>query len=143
MLDRILASLTAVRTDLIVGAIVMVVSFAASLILVTVVVARLPEDYFVSARLTPPPSQSALRRWSAAIARNLAGALLIVAGAIMSVPGVPGQGILTIIIGLLLVDFPGKKNLVRRIVRRPRILRSLNSIRARFGKAPLRVDARE
>ena len=52
----------------------------------------------------------------------------------------PGQGLLTILIGLMLLDFPGKRRLERRIVARPAILAMLNRMRARRGRDPLRVD---
>ena len=140
MIERILATLSVVRTDLFVGALIMIVSFVASVVFVVVAVTRLPEDTFLTLRRPPQVGRSALVRWTLTILRNVAGAMLIAVGVVMSIPGVPGQGILTILIGLLLVDLPGKRKLARALVGRPRILRSLNSIRSRFGRPPFRVD---
>jgi hypothetical protein len=74
------------------------------------------------------------------VGRNLGGAILILLGIAMSLPGVPGQGILTIIIGITMLDIPGKKRLERRLIGRPRILRIINGMRARFKRAPLELD---
>ncbi|HVV53258.1 MAG TPA: hypothetical protein VHO06_26605 [Polyangia bacterium] len=72
--------------------------------------------------------------------RNLAGAALVVVGAIMALPGVPGQGLLTMLIGLTLLNFPGKRRLERRLLRAPAVLRAINRLRARFARPPLEID---
>jgi hypothetical protein len=59
---------------------------------------------------------------------------------LLSLPGVPGQGILTILIGVMLLDFPGKRRLERWLVRRPAVFKGINRIRARFDKPPLVLD---
>ncbi len=46
----------------------------------------------------------------------------------------PGQGLLTLLIGLLLLNFPGKYRLERWLVRRPGVLRTLNWVRRRRGQ---------
>ena len=76
----------------------------------------------------------------ARVGANLAGVVLLLLGFVMALPGVPGQGILTMIIGLTLLDFPGKLGLERRLVSRPFILRQLNALRARFKRPPLVLD---
>ena len=55
----------------------------------------------------------------------------------------PGQGLLTILVGLLMLDIPGKRRLELAIVRRGPVLGSINKLRARFRRPPLRVDAHE
>jgi UPF0716 family protein affecting phage T7 exclusion len=72
------------------------------------------------------------------VVRNVFGSLLLVVGVLMLV--LPGQGLLTILIGLTLLDFPGKRRFVRRLLMRPQVLRVINAIRRRFGVAPLQVD---
>jgi hypothetical protein len=59
----------------------------------------------------------------------------------MSVPGVPGQGLLTILIGVMLLDFPGKRRLERWLLRRRGVLAAINKVRARYGRPPLVLDA--
>ena len=65
---------------------------------------------------------------------------LILLGIAMSLPGIPGQGFLTIIIGITLLDIPGKKRLERRLIARPRMLRLINGMRARFKRPPMELD---
>jgi hypothetical protein len=72
--------------------------------------------------------------------KNLAGVVLFVVGLIMALPGIPGQGILTMIVAVTLIDFPGKRGLERRLIGRPWVLRQLNRLRARFGRAPLQMS---
>jgi hypothetical protein len=74
------------------------------------------------------------------VARNLAGAVLVILGAIMAVPGVPGQGLLTMLIGLTMLSFPGKRRVERRLLRVPAVLRGINRLRARFARPPLELD---
>jgi len=108
---------------------------AASLAIVLRITLALPEDYF---ELEQPP----LTSWTASrVARNGTGMVLIVVGAALSIPGVPGQGVLTILVGLFLVDFPRRQQLERALARRAGVLPALNRLRARFGRAPLRPPA--
>jgi hypothetical protein len=81
-------------------------------------------------------------RLTARSGKNILGALLVVVGVILSLPGVPGQGVLTILVGVMLLDLPGKRRLERRIVGRPRILRAINRLRKRFGGPPLVLGSR-
>ena len=66
---------------------------------------------------------------------NIIGCGLILAGLVMLF--LPGQGILTLVMGLLLVDYPGKFRLERRLVKTPAILNSLNWLRRKAKKPPL------
>jgi hypothetical protein len=61
----------------------------------------------------------------------------VLAGIVMLL--IPGQGLLTILIGIALMDFPKKQAFLRRVVARQWVLRSINRIRGRFGRAPLRA----
>jgi hypothetical protein len=101
------------------------------------VVARLPEDHFVRSRTE---RRAARRAWAptrvlAVVLRNVLGAALLVAGVVMLF--VPGQGLLTILVALLVMDFPGKFRLEQALVRRAPVLRVLNRLRARAGRPPL------
>jgi hypothetical protein len=109
-----------------------------SLVVVGAVLTRLPADYFRPGARRPlvetaHPALHALLL----VARNVAGVALIAVGVVLSVPGVPGQGLLTIFIGILLVDFPGKRRLERRILGVPVLLRAVNRLRHRRGHPPL------
>src|SRR5262245_58516492 len=105
---------------------------AASFAIVLRILLTLPPDYFESEG-TPATSWTAAR-----LARNAAGLVLIAVGLVLSLPGVPGQGLLTVLTGILLVDFPRRRSLERALVRRFGVLPALNRLRARFNRPPLR-----
>jgi hypothetical protein len=50
----------------------------------------------------------------------------------------PGQGFLTIVTGLLLINYPGKYKLEQKLVEIPSVFRTLNWIRVKANKPPLR-----
>jgi hypothetical protein len=95
------------------------------------VVLTLPPDHF-EAEVPPPSSWTAGR-----MLRNFGGLVLVAIGAVLSIPGIPGQGVLTILVGLFLVDFPQRRRLERALVKRPGVLLTLNRLRVRFGRPPL------
>jgi hypothetical protein len=103
---------------------------------VALVVVNLPPTHFVrdaSPRATPRDAGG----WLRLVARNLVGLALILLGAALSLPGVPGQGVLTMLIGAMLLDVPGRRRLERWLVGRPGVLAALNRLRARWGKPAL------
>ena len=54
--------------------------------------------------------------------------------------GVPGQGILTILLGLIMLDIPGKQALEAWIIQQPKVLAAVNRLRAKYNRSPLVVD---
>jgi len=100
------------------------------------VVWRLPRDYFSRRRrqvLRDPPIAMVYTAALAAL-KNIVGAGLVALGLLMLVT--PGQGLLTVLVGLLLMNFPGKYRLERWLVMRPGVLRALNWLRRRKGLPP-------
>ena len=69
------------------------------------------------------------------IVKNAVGAVFLLAGFAMLF--LPGQGILTMLIGISLLDFPGKRKLEAKIIGQHTVLQALNAMRAKFGKPPL------
>ena len=106
---------------------------------VAVAIICLPTRYFVDERPFWQGQPRAVRLVGI-VGKNLLGMSLVALGIALSIPGIPGQGLLTILIGLVLVDFPGKRRLVRILARRPWIQRSLNQFRTRLGRTPLEFD---
>jgi hypothetical protein len=47
--------------------------------------------------------------------------------------------VLTILAGVMLIEFPGRHRLVRAIIGRPAVLAAVNRLRARFNRPPLTV----
>ena len=70
---------------------------------------------------------------------NLAGLALVIVGVVLSMPGVPGQGVLTILLGIMLLDFPGKRSVERALVRRAMVHKGINALRARWKRPPIAV----
>ena len=126
------------RVFLLVG--VFVMTFAVSLAAVVAVVVQLPATYFCDDHVSPFAKQHPVIRWMGLIVKNLVGLVLVVLGLLLSLPGIPGQGLLTVLIGVMLVDFPGKRRLERRLVSRPSLLAAINGLRARFGKPALVLE---
>lgn len=116
-----------------------VVTLVGSMVVASVVILRIPRDYFAHERR---PKRESLGLPAALglpvrIAKNVIGAVLVVAGAAMLV--VPGQGLLTMIVGVFLLDIPGKYRLERWIVSRARVLKALNWFRRKRGREPFEV----
>lgn len=139
MLRDIFGSIT--WQSVLVGILLSVVTFTISLAIVSFIVVRIPPDYF---HKDHPRDLFADRhpvvRFLGVLAKNVLGVVLVVLGILMSIPGVPGQGILTILLGIMLLDFPGKRSLEYKIVARPQVLRTINKLRDRFGKPSLVLD---
>lgn len=111
--------------------------FVATLVAIPIVIVRMPPDYFTAIRRRPSAWQ-----WQhpvvaplLLVAKNAAGVLLVATGAVMLVT--PGQGLLTILIGLTLTNYPGKYRLERWLITRRPVWRSVNWLRHRAGVPPL------
>lgn len=74
------------------------------------------------------------------VLKNVLGAVLILLGVILSIPGFPGQGLLTMLAGVFLLDFPGKHRLLYKILSRPLFLQPINHLRRKFSRPPLVID---
>jgi hypothetical protein len=102
----------------------------------------LPADHFSRA---PTPDSGWRRhpvlRWLVLIVKNALGIVLLPLGIVMALPLIPGPGLVFILVGLSLLDFPGKKSLERRLLSTPTVHRFLNQVRQRFGRPPLIIDA--
>jgi hypothetical protein len=120
------------------GLVFFVVTFAGSSAIVSFVLVRLPADFF-----HPETSRDILVdrhhvvRWSGIVVKNIGGFILVLVGVFMAIPGIPGPGFLTILFGIALLDFPGKRWLEYKIVSRPRVFRAINSLRQKFDRPPL------
>ncbi|HSH71249.1 MAG TPA: PGPGW domain-containing protein [Deferrisomatales bacterium] len=111
--------------------------FLLSLSAVPWLVVRIPPDYFT--RESRPPLRwvrmhPALKVFLR-LAKNVLGAVLVAMGVAMLV--LPGQGILTILLGVMLLEFPGKYRLERWLAGRAAVFRALNWVRRRVGVAPI------
>jgi len=115
------------------------VLFITTVIAVPYIITRLPPNFLQEAKHKDDILKiHFLLRLFLNVLKNIAGIVLIAAGILMLV--LPGQGIITILIGLFLFDFPGKHKLIFLILRNPLVLKAINWIREKKGKEPLRID---
>lgn len=112
-----------------------VLTFFLSLILIPWVVGKLRQDCFLTLQQKDKhTSHHSIGAIILAILRNIFGMILLFAGIIMLF--LPGQGLLTILLGTLLISFPGKKRLMNNLVHQPKIQHSMDWLRKKRGKPP-------
>jgi len=127
--------------EVILAAVVFVVTFAASLGVISFILVKLPPTYFQESHSRAFwVDRHPYVRWAGLIGKNALGIVLVLLGILMSLPGVPGQGVLTILLGIMLLDLPGKRRLESRILRQPKVLEKINRWRHKFSKPPLVLD---
>ncbi|RUO28733.1 hypothetical protein [Aliidiomarina sanyensis] len=104
----------------------------ASMILIPLLIVRMPADYFAHRRRH--------RHWTVTrilvyVFRNIIALLLFLAGAVMLI--LPGQGLLTILIAVVVSDVPGKYQLEKWVLRQKGVLKAMNWIRKRYEQVPI------
>ena len=112
------------------------VFFIGTLIAIPFILVRLPADYF-DVRVPRPWMQDhhPVLRVVGHIAKNALGAVFLFAGFLMLF--LPGQGVLTMLIGISMLDFPGKRNIEAKLISQPTVLSVINRMRKKRGKPPL------
>ena len=113
--------------------------FGVSIVAAGVLIVRMPADFLTRQETAEPAvfRDHPLIRGIVWFAKNAVGFLMLIAGVVMLVT--PGQGLLFIFLGLTLADFPGKRKLLRKLLRRPGVLNTINSLRKRAGRSPIDV----
>jgi hypothetical protein len=114
--------------------IISAITFVLSLLLLPWFIARIPADYFTRQR---DPHRWHVLLQPRAILRNLLALPVLLAGIAMLV--LPGQGLLTIMIALGMMIFPGKFELEKWIVTRKGVLKAVNWIRKQSQHPPLQA----
>lgn len=113
-----------------------IVFFVGSLIAIPFILVRLPADFF-DIRVPRPwmEDHHPVLRVLGHLVKNLVGAIFLFAGFLMLF--LPGQGILTMLIGISMLDFPGKRKVEAKLIGQPTVLNAINGMREKFGKPPL------
>lgn len=115
-------------------------SIAVSLILLPLVLIRLPTDFLLTSSSHPILA----KRYHPVVAltlivlRNALGFILVISGILLLF--LPGQGLLTVLGGLILMDFPKKHVLIQKMLQRPALLRAVNWLRERAGHPRLKTE---
>jgi hypothetical protein len=112
------------------------VFFVGSLIAIPFILVRLPTDFF-DIRVPRPwmEDHHPVLRVLGHLVKNVVGAIFLFVGFLMLF--LPGQGILTMLIGISMLDFPGKRKLEAKLIGQPAVLNTINGMREKFGKPPL------
>lgn len=110
----------------------------ASMVIIPLLIVKMPADYFVDKRRR--------RKWTIPrivlyVLRNVLALVLFLAGLLMLV--LPGQGLLTLIIAVMVSDFPGKFAFERWLLRQKGVLRSMNWVRKKYNKPNVQVPDKE
>lgn len=113
-----------------------IVFFVGSLITIPFILVRLPTDFF-DIRVPRPwmEDHHPVLRVLGHLVKNVVGAIFLFVGFLMLF--LPGQGILTMLIGISMLDFPGKRKLEAKLIGQPAVLNTINGMREKFGKPPL------
>ena len=114
------------------------VIFIFSLLSIKWLVSLIPSDYFIEKKPSKFKSKYPLIWLISMIVKNLIGYVLIVGGILMLV--LPGQGLFTIFIGLMMSNYPGKYFIERKFIAIPNVLRTINWLRKKSNQNPLRIS---
>lgn len=112
-----------------------IVLFIGTLIAIPFILVRLSADYF-DLRVPRPWMQDhhPVLRIVGHLVKNVIGTVFLLAGFLMLF--LPGQGVLTMLIGVSMLDFPGKRKLEAKLISQPAVLSVVNNMRKRRGKPP-------
>lgn len=111
--------------------------FIFSLLSIKWLVALIPSDYFLNKTNSKFKSTYPLIWIIIIVVKNIIGYTLIIGGILMLV--LPGQGLFTILIGLMLSNYPGKYFIERKFIAIPSILRTINWLRKKSNSPPLEI----
>lgn len=116
-----------------------IIGFIGSLIVIPWILIKIPSDYFFTDKRKKCPWGNChpIIRLITIILKNIFGVILILSGVVMLFT--PGQGIITIIGGIILMDFPYKYNILRKFIKQPKVLSTINALRMKANQTPLEV----
>jgi len=116
-----------------------IITIVASYGLIVIGMIKIPADYFSSSYVREINTDNHFSvRWAAFIVKNVIGFFLVIAGIVMIFT--PGPGVPTILLGLIMMDVPGKRPLEAKLINRPMVLSAVNDLRAKYNKPPLVMD---
>ena len=112
-----------------------IIAFVGTLIAIPAILIRLPPDYFKNHHHKPWfANHHPVIRTLGLVIKNIAGIIFLLAGFAMLF--LPGQGLLTMLLGFLFIDFPGKHRLEQKLIQHPQVLKAINALREKANKPP-------
>jgi uncharacterized Tic20 family protein len=130
MLDFINKLITEYEDILVMTGIISGIVFVVSLVATPFLLGKIPVDYFTQSHQCKNNCNFVV-----ATIKNLIGLVLLLAGIIMLVT--PGQGIISILLGLFLMEFPGKRKLELKLIGNDATFQAINWLRSKAGVPPL------
>ena len=114
------------------------IMFIATIIAIPIFFVAIPYDFFAHREKRFPILKNThpALRILIIILKNIIGSIFLLLGFIMLF--LPGQGLLTILVGISFIDFAGKRKFILKIIQNEKVLNSLNKIRKHFNKKPLK-----
>lgn len=114
---------------------VSLVSALLTLALVPILITRLPADYFCHRHRQHPSRRHPLFSLAIKTAKNLLGFMFLLTGFLLLF--LPGQGLILMLVGMLIMNYPGKYALERWLIKRRVVVPALNALRVQYSKPPL------
>ncbi|MDB4575664.1 hypothetical protein N9112_01760 [bacterium] len=116
------------------------ISLIIGLLLLPFFLTRIPVDYFSHnhRHYLLENSRHPLIRLLITGLKNLLGMVFVVAGFLMLF--LPGQGLVTLLVGLIIMNYPGKFALENWLIRRTFVLPAVNWLRVKYDHPPLLVS---
>ena len=112
-----------------------VLGFLIGISIVPFLVTRIPANYFTHEERHVINRRFPITSLILLAFKNAIGAVFVVVGILLLF--LPGQGLLTLLLGLMIMNYPGKYELERWLVMRPKVLPAINWIRAKRNHPPL------
>lgn len=113
------------------------ITLIGSIVSIGALVIYLPTDYFTREKHVSVVGNPILRILLR-ILKNIFGVIALLIGFLMLIG--PGQGVLTILVGVILCDFPRKRQVERKLIGRPALLNAANKFRARYNRPPILLN---
>jgi len=119
--------------------VVSIIAFIGTLVAIPAILIRLPADYFDEEKPhTWMETYHPIIRKISLFLKNGVGYIFLLAGFAMLV--LPGQGLLTMLIGVSLIDFPGKRQFEKKLMCLPGVLKTINALRQKYGKPSFSIQ---
>ena len=117
--------------------VISIVIFLVSLFIIPALIIRIPADYFYHDKRHNINNQHPLIKLFITIAKNILGGILTIAGIVMLF--MPGQGFITLLIGMMIMNYPGKYTLERWLIVKLHGINAINWYRSRHNQPPLQM----
>ena len=119
--------------------IVSILIFVFSMVGLRLFIIAIPPDYFINKKRVSALKNRSILLWIIYIVfKNIIGYIFIIMGLVALV--LPGQGILMILVGLMMSDYPKKFDLEKKIITIKAVRKGINWIRIKSNVDKIKLD---